>query len=83
MTYSRKKRILFLFKDWRPAVNNVLQKVGVTVRTLQECKRFYEETGVSLNEAQMCAGGEIGKSSCNGDSGGPLQMVNLPRQKIK
>ncbi|XP_047539123.1 phenoloxidase-activating enzyme-like [Vanessa atalanta] len=37
------------------------------------CRELYSRKGVSLVwDKQMCAGGELNKDSCKGDSGGPL-----------
>lgn len=53
-------------------------KAPVTVWNFNECKTKYDRS-VSLENSQMCAGGQAGVDSCRGDSGGPLlvqQMVN-------
>lgn len=36
---------------------------------LNRCSSVYNLAGVSLNQKQLCAGGEQGKDSCSGDSG--------------
>jgi secreted trypsin-like serine protease len=55
------------------ANSNIKLKVDVTVLPLEECKRVYLTRDLSTK--QICAGGEDGKDSCNGDSGGPLMKV--------
>ncbi|XP_055638364.1 CLIP domain-containing serine protease B4-like isoform X2 [Toxorhynchites rutilus septentrionalis] len=41
--------------------------------TLEECRQQYRMA--NINDRQICAGGEAGKDSCKGDSGGPLMDV--------
>jgi len=55
----------------------VLQKLEVSVLSRQTCVKKYKNIGLDIEQdlslkEHMCAGGEYGKDSCNGDSGGPL-----------
>lgn len=49
----------------------------VPVRANSECSTTYRQAGVVVNSGQLCAGGEKGKDSCRGDSGGPLMAINV------
>lgn len=54
--------------------SSVLLKVILPVVPLKECAAVYKTT-VLITKVQVCAGGEDGKDSCSGDSGGPLLFV--------
>ena len=42
---------------------------------------MYKRTGARISEKQICAGGENGKDSCSGDSGGPLMYFDMEEQR--
>ena len=43
------------------------------------CKQTWPK--VSYAKGLLCAGGEVGKDTCNGDSGGPLAVTNFHREE--
>jgi len=51
--------------------NTALQKLKIPVLSTSVCSRKFQK-GFQPEESQICAGGENGKDSCKGDSGGPL-----------
>lgn len=44
----------------------------VPVKSFSECISIYKQANINLQPTQMCAGGEKGKDSCRGDSGGSM-----------
>ncbi|XP_068244240.1 phenoloxidase-activating factor 1-like [Palaemon carinicauda] len=49
--------------------SRVLKSVGVPFVNLDTCQPLYQNL---LNSDQLCFGGEGGRDSCSGDSGGPI-----------
>jgi len=56
--------------------SNIKLKLQVPVKSNSECSERYSIARVDLGKGQVCAGGERGRDSCRGDSGGPLMTVN-------
>lgn len=56
--------------------SNIILKLQVPVKSHSECNSKYQEARVDLSSDQLCAGGEKGKDSCRGDSGGPLMTIS-------
>merc|ERR1719348_1509704 len=51
------------------------QKLDIEVQTEETCSSHYAFP--NFTQLQLCAGGEVGKFSCGGDSGGPFLMTKL------
>ncbi|XP_031333000.1 phenoloxidase-activating factor 1-like [Photinus pyralis] len=49
-------------------------KVQVPVLANEKCKKIYTDY-THINPNQACAGGELGRDACDGDSGGPLMTI--------
>ncbi|KAG8307791.1 hypothetical protein J6590_013488 [Homalodisca vitripennis] len=52
--------------------SSILQTIMVKISNHRQCVEMYKNKGMMISSNQICAGGIIGKDSCNGDSGGPL-----------
>lgn len=55
------------------------QHVTVPKMTVEQCQSQYP--AANINDRQICAGGEAGRDSCRGDSGGPLMDVVEPTRQ--
>lgn len=55
--------------------SNVKLKLSLPLTDNIECAQTYSNAGVQLGQGQICAGGQRGKDSCRGDSGGPLMAI--------
>lgn len=60
--------------DAATGISPVLREVGVTGITNAECQAAY--SALTVTASNICVSTVGGKSSCNGDSGGPLSFVN-------
>ncbi|KAK0182004.1 hypothetical protein PV327_000179 [Microctonus hyperodae] len=55
--------------------SNIKLKLSIPLADRNECQARYGNAAVNLGLGQICVGGQRGKDSCRGDSGGPLMSV--------
>ncbi|EFN75742.1 Serine protease easter [Harpegnathos saltator] len=57
------------------SASDVKLKLSLPLTNKEQCEQTYSAAGVRLGLGQICAGGQRGKDSCRGDSGGPLMAI--------
>ncbi|GLH11250.1 Serine protease persephone [Gryllus bimaculatus] len=70
------------YTDWiSPEISDRLMKVKLPFQKTELCSKAYKTLSNTfrlrrgiLEESMICAGGKVGKDTCRGDSGGPLQL---------
>lgn len=80
----------FLVAGWGQTETNyfggrsdVLRKVEVPLVDKSMCQNIYNRSSkINFVDSQICAGGERGKDSCTGDSGGPLMQRDRDSRKL-
>ena len=63
--------------------SDVKLKVNVSVTGFDQCFSVYRANLNIDYDKQICAGGETGKDSCNGDSGGPLMSLKQDNGEVR
>jgi len=69
------------WEEGNPQEPDVLQEVNVTVTTNTECNNAWKKANLDITANMICATND-GKSSCKGDSGGPLIVPENGRQTV-
>ncbi|XP_055383392.1 CLIP domain-containing serine protease B8 [Condylostylus longicornis] len=66
-----------LFNDYFPNIRSPIKlKLQVPYVTNENCSEILKEHGAEITDKQICAGGELSKDTCAGDSGGPLMYFD-------
>lgn len=74
-TFPQKLYVAGWGKTETKSESNVKLKLALPLADSEACAQKYRNAGINLGEGQICAGGQRGKDSCRGDSGGPLMSV--------
>uniref|UniRef100_A0A1L8DQG0 CLIP domain-containing serine protease n=2 Tax=Nyssomyia neivai TaxID=330878 RepID=A0A1L8DQG0_9DIPT len=61
-------------------MSDVKLKVRVKGVDRDTCNSIYSQRNLVIEKGQLCAGGEKGKDSCKGDSGGPMVALDQGRK---
>lgn len=56
--------------------SSIKQRVDLPVVDQATCAAKYNTLGIDIIDAQVCAGGQYGQDTCDGDSGNPLMRTS-------
>ncbi|KAL3286007.1 hypothetical protein HHI36_000521 [Cryptolaemus montrouzieri] len=57
--------------------SSIKLKVELPVVPYEECKELFSEVNKQISKNEICAGGQLNKDSCRGDSGSPLMVISI------
>lgn len=67
--------IFLIFSIHKGRQSNTLQQVKLPIVDQRTCVSKYGALGITVTDDQLCAGGNYGQDTCDGDSGNPLMRV--------
>lgn len=65
------------------AQSNIKLKVTLNAVPQAKCNSIYRTFNINLARSQLCAGGDRGRDSCKGDSGGPIMKFDNQSDRPK
>ncbi|XP_043255138.1 melanization protease 1-like [Colletes gigas] len=81
-TFGQKLFVAGWGKTENSSASDVKLKLSLPLADEGVCRQTYDNARVSLGYGQICAGGQKGKDSCRGDSGGPLMSLERSRDGV-
>lgn len=66
---NHRRNVFWIIFQFSASRSDVKLKLDVNGFNFDQCSNIYEKSSIKLSNKQLCAGGEEGKGTCNGDSG--------------